>query len=382
MRNVLYDMIYLMACGVNESKPDADYIKDVDLEELYYMSGIHSVEALVGMVLKQAGVALSKEWNEKIAKAVRKILLFDVERAKLLSFMEEKGIWYLPLKGIILKDYYPAIGMRQMGDNDILFDYSFSEEIRKYMESQGYETVSIGKHYHDEYEKKPIYNFEMHGALYGEKNNDWVQYYSDIKKKLILNEGSSYGYHFTDEDFYIYIVSHIYKHYEEYGTGIRGLLDMYVYLKVMSEKLDYAYIEQECRVLGIAEFEYQNRKLCEKIFAVNSPEEVAALEKDLSIEEKELLIYYFSSGVYGTLERGVKKRVEKVWKENDGMSRLSYLWDRIFPPEEVMKKHYSNVYKHKLLLPFAYVYRLWTGAFDKKKREKMIVEVDTVKKMK
>lgn len=383
MKKVEIDMIYLASCGVNGSNPDADFIREVDLDKLYHMSCIHSMEALIGMVLRQAGVSVSKEWNEKIAKAVRKVLLFDAERAKLFSFMEQRGIWYLPLKGIILKDYYPAIGMRQMSDNDILFDYTFSEEIQMYMESQGYETVSIGIGHHDEYEKKPVYNFEMHGNLYSENHiSGWAQYYKDIKKKLILNNGSSYGYHFTDEDFYIYIVSHIYKHYEEYGTGIRGLLDMYVYLKEMSQKLDYNYIEQECTVLGIAEFEYQNRKLCKKIFGVDSPKEAEALEDELSVEDKELLAYYFSSGVYGTLERGVKKRIERVWKENEGISRMSYLWNRIFPPKEVMEKHYSHVYKHKLLLPFAYVCRLWEGLCNKKRRDKMFVEVDTIKKMK
>ena len=383
MRNIQYDMIYLAACGVNGSSPEAEFIKELDLEKMYQLSYMHSMEALIGMVLRQAGVSLSKEWNEKIAKAVRKILLFDAERTKLLSFMEERGIWYLPLKGIILKDYYPAIGMRQMSDNDILFDYSFSDEIQKYMESQGYKTVSIGKHHHDEYEKEPVYNFEMHGNLYGEKHiRGWSEYYADIKKKLILNEGSSYGYHFTEEDFYVYIVSHIYKHYEEYGTGIRGLLDMYVYLKEMSSKLDYAYIEQECTVLGITDFEKQNRELCKKVFGVKTLAQTEALENELSAEEKELIRYYFTSGAYGTLERGVKKRIEKVWNENEDISRLSYMWSRIFPPKEQMKKHYSQVYKHKLLLPYAYICRLWEGLHDKKRREKMFVEVDTIKKMK
>ena len=53
---------------------------------------------------------------------MRKALLFDAERKGILDFMEQRGIWYLPLKGVVLKDYYPAVGMRQMSDNDILYD--------------------------------------------------------------------------------------------------------------------------------------------------------------------------------------------------------------------------------------------------------------------
>lgn len=383
MKKVELDMIYLLSCGVNGNNPDADYIKEVDLEKLYHMSCVHSVEALIGMVLKQAGVALPKEWNERIAKAIRKVLLFDAERAKLLSFMEQKGIWYLPLKGVILKEYYPAIGMRQMSDNDILFDYSFSKEIQNYMESQGYETISIGRGSHDEYKKEPVYNFEMHGSLYNSTHKSgWEYYYREIKKKLILNSGSSYGYHFTDEDFYVYIMTHAYKHYKGSGTGIRTLLDIYVYLKAMHQKLDYAYIEQECAVLGIAEFEYQNRKLCEKVFSVESPNDAESIEEKLSLEDKGMLAYYFSSGVYGTIERGVESRVEKLWKQKKRLTKLSYFWKRIFPDVEVIEENYSYVYKHKLLLPLGYVYRLWMGLFDKKRRYKMLKEIEIIKKIK
>lgn len=383
MKKVELDMIYLLSCGVNGNNPDADYIKKIELEQLYQMSCEHSVEALIGMVLKQAGVSLQKEWNERIAKAVRKVLLFDAERAKLLSFMEQKGIWYLPLKGVILKEYYPAIGMRQMSDNDILFDYSFSKEIQNYMESQGYETISVGKGNHDEYKKEPVYNFEMHRALYDATfKSDWEYYYTEIKKKLVLNNGSSYGYHFTDEDFYIHIVSHGYKHYVGNGTGIRTLLDIYVYLKAMHQKLDFAYIEQECAVLGIVEFEYLNRKLCEKVFCLDSPNEIETLEENLSVEDKEMLTYYFSSGVYGMIERGVKNRVERFWEQNDGIPKIYYWWNRIFPDVKVIEHYYSHVYKHKLLLPFAYVYRLWMGLFNKKRRDKMVNEIKIIKKIK
>ena len=37
--------------------------------------------------------------------------------------------------------------------------------------------------------------------------------------------------HFTDEDFYVFIVAHEYKHFADLGgTGIRNLVDRYVYL--------------------------------------------------------------------------------------------------------------------------------------------------------
>lgn len=60
---------------------------------------------------------------------------------------------YLPLKGIIMKDYYPSVGMRQMSDNDILFDADAWERMEKHMISEGYKAEYVGKGNHDVYHK-------------------------------------------------------------------------------------------------------------------------------------------------------------------------------------------------------------------------------------
>lgn len=60
---------------------------------------------------------------------------------------------YLPLKGIIMKDYYPSVGMRQMSDNDILFDADAWERMEKHMISEGYKAEYVGKGNHYVYHK-------------------------------------------------------------------------------------------------------------------------------------------------------------------------------------------------------------------------------------
>lgn len=115
-------MLYLASIGINistKSKPDEKCLEhyrtnEEDMKALFCMSARHFIDALVGTTLKQAGAALPKYWEDRMVKAVRKVLLFDVERKKLCAWMDSEHIWYLPLKGIILKDYYPSIGMRQL----------------------------------------------------------------------------------------------------------------------------------------------------------------------------------------------------------------------------------------------------------------------------
>lgn len=80
----------------------------------------------------------------------------------MFQYMDAEHIWYMPLKGAILKDLYPRQEMRQMADNNILFDTSCEAAVKDYFVKEGYEVISYAKGNHDVYEKEPVYNFEMH----------------------------------------------------------------------------------------------------------------------------------------------------------------------------------------------------------------------------
>jgi len=381
--NVLLSMLYLAGCGVSEVVPDKDYCSKLDMSALYKVSRKHLLTALIGISLTSTGLKLPDEWEEEIQKAIRKNVLFDIERAKLLSFMEQKGIWYLILKGIVLKDFYPAVGMRQMSDNDILFDCSFCDDVQEYMESQGYEAVSIGVGNHDVYKKNPVYNFELHRTLYGEICQDrWGAYYGNIKERLVLSSGTSYGYQFTDEDFYVYIVAHAYKHYTGAGTGLRTLLDFYVYLKAKEADLDFAYIKKECEVLGIAEFEQKNRSLCKKVFDAPELLGMEDWERSMSVEEKDMLLYYLTSGTYGSMERNWENAVRLFRKKSDSMAKLKYMWKRLFPGYDTYK-FYAGSCKSKFVTSLVgWFRRALVILFTKSRRELMKKEIKTIKKMK
>ena len=415
INQIAYDMIYLASVGINSKcKPDEKCLEryrtnEENRKELFQMSAKHSTDALIGMTLKQAGVVLPKYWEESMVKAVRKVLLFDAERKKLCAWMESEHIWYLPLKGIVLKEYYPSIGMRQMSDNDILFDADAWERVEKHMLSEGYETESVGRRHHDVYHKAPVYNFEMHRSLYSNRDNErWVEYYSDIKDRLLSDQSevvcdavhgasenttanqtesvdggnSSCGYHMSDEDFYIYITSHAYKHYSKSGTGIRTLLDFYAYLKAKEESLDFDYIQTECRKLGIRDFEKRSRRLCWKVFSSQQIYDRVSLEQSLSADEMEMLKYYLSSGVYGTFERMVESRIEKQKKTygSGKLSKLTYYWHRVFPGMDLYEK-YPLLVKHRFLIPAYWFYRIVRLLFSKKRRNHMLYELKVVKKV-
>lgn len=356
-------MLYLTACAVNGIKPDSDYISHMDLEKLFQMCQFHSLTAIVCMALESAEIT-DKKFIEAKSKAIRKNILLDAEREKILDFLEKNKIWHMPMKGVILKGFYPKIGMRQMADNDILYDKSYQNQVFEFMNKSGYTAKSFGKSHHDTYMKPPVYNFEMHTDLFEKTNNEkFYSYYSEIKKHLVRDNKKGYRFHFTDEDFYVYMTAHEYKHYNNSGTGLRSLLDCFVFVKEKGESLNWEYIAEQIDILGITDFEKESRQLAMKIFTNPCCEE-------LSSGEKKMLGFYLFSGTYGTMKHTLEKRVRTFNEQTGSTSKLRYIWHRIFPPMEFYRQYFPFFYRHKFLLPIGWGFRLLRGVICRRKHMK------------
>ncbi len=365
-----YDMIYLIICSLHGIVPEQSKVEQMNLAALYNLSKKHGLTAMVCMPLDTVGVFststdkdLVKKWKDAKEKAIRKNLMLDAERNEILSYMDREGIWYLPLKGILLKEMYPKLGMRQMADNDILYDKRYQQELMQFMTARGYEPSQIGKGNHDIYRKEPVYNFEMHTALYGAAHDkNWEAYYRNVKQRLRKDEGNRFGYHFREEDFYIYLLTHIYKHYRGSGTGIRSLLDIYVFLKDRRMKLNWHYIAVEMERLGISEFEQESRELCIRLFSKE--------QYPITQREREIVAYYHSSGTYGTIENNVEHKLRKYQSDNEPISavtRLKYFYARLIPDMDYYKNYVPFVYRHKILIPFYILFRVLRGLLRHRK---------------
>ncbi len=195
-------LIYLMACSLQGTKPEEALLANIDMEALLRLAKAHSVSAMVCMALEQtdafqhAAETTRLKWLDCKNKAVRKNMLLDAERHRLEKEFAEHGIWYMPLKGSILKDWYPKFGMREMADNDILFDPAGRKQVREIFQNRGYKTVSFRKGNHDVYEKAPIYNSEMHVSLFHGTYKELTEQYENVKERLLPVDGTVYQFKF------------------------------------------------------------------------------------------------------------------------------------------------------------------------------------------
>ena len=355
-------MLRLCRSVLLERKLKPDYVDRIDTDKLFQLCEYHCLTALVCTALEYNGIIPDKKWSDAKAKAIRKNMLLDAERAQITGFLENTHIWYIPLKGSVLKDYYPNVGMRQMSDNDILFDETKRDSVNVLMEERGYYLKS-GKNDHcDEWVKEPVYNFEMHLNLFTPRQDD-TGYFTDIKGRLVRVSPDGYEYRFTDEDFYIYMTAHAYKHYHGAGSGLRTLIDYYVFLDKKESSMNWEYISAEISKLELSEFEQQIRTTALSFFAQ---------ESELTAEGKKMILFMINSGTYGSLDNWIDAQADRLKVNSKGQ----YLFRRLFPTMNWWHKEYPATKKYPIKIVPLFFYRI--GRMVSVRRKQIIKEINVI----
>lgn len=361
-KTALENLIYLSECVFNGRVPDTGRAGSMDLNSLYAAAKAHSMCSVAAYALEKAGIR-SEAFVQARAKAMRKTAAVEDELMQLLAQMESAGVWYLPLKGAVLKDFYPGFALREMSDIDVLFDPAGADKVREIFLGMGYTVKAFGDRIHDIYQKKPMYHFEMHRQLFGRNKGAFFRCYENVSQRLVPDGKSKYGRRFTPEDFYVFLNAHEYKHVSGSGTGLRSLADEYLYLKRMGQSLDWTYIGAELDKLGIREFEEENRRLADRIFG----------GEPVTNEVLEAMEHIVSSGTYGNRENKVRNGIARSGGGTAG--KLRYFFSRVFMPLDEIRQTFPFVYRTKVFIPLLPAIRLVRGVLFRRKQMKTELKI-------
>lgn len=378
-------VIKILGDFVNNTIIDKDFfnenIIDVANEEnsqkiyigrIYYIAKKHNLVSIMAQAMEKLGFEsdsdIWKRWLKEKNQLIYKSVLMDVEREAIQDFFEKNNIWYMLLKGMVIRKYYPAPELREMADNDILFDNKYSKEVYDFMTARGYKSDDYNKGYHDEYLKPPAYNFEMHRQLVSSKERPkWYEYYKDVKSILINDANGKNQFYFSDNDFYVYFIVHTYKHFLNSGMGLRTVLDVYLYVSNLQEKLDFDYIEEQLKKLDAYDFEQTFRSIAFKMFDENL--EDRKWWDLFDVKEQEMLSYVLDAGTYGNLENSVAHKMGYTKGEKKKTSdKAKYIFRRLFPSMDTIEEFFPFFYKHKWAIPFLYIYRIGKIPFTRRKK--------------
>ena len=375
-------LLLLLRCALNGETAEASWSSE-EWMRIWHLAKRSNVEAALWQAVKPYEEALPEKlrslWKQAGTMGMYRELQFDVEREQLLEALEEHGISYLPLKGILLKDYYPKPGMRYMCDNDILYGYVEPDPAGGYclrgkteaereqglleaqkvlcsiMKQHGYEVEGLTGN-HDAFQKLPMFNFELHRALF-DKTSPFLPYYKNPWKRAVRSTESPYRYGYSTEDLYLFVTAHAYKHYDGSGCGIRTLADEAMYLKKQGDSMDWSYVEAEAETLGLSAFEKALRRCAEHLLLGRGEAEA---------DDWEMAYYMLGCGTYGTMDNRIMRSIGRLQTETGGdkkQAKKRYVRDRIFLSEERIQEYYPFFYRHKYLRWMFPIYRTVRGLF-------------------
>ncbi len=267
---------------------------------------------------------------------------------------EKNGIRHQILKGTIMKNIYPSPEMREMSDIDLVVYDESLDRAAKIMEEMGYENHGLVKH-HMIFSKGAKLLVEVHWCLFDANAGKKQHLYFKDNFRAKLKEGTQYTYEFSLEDFYVYMISHMAKHFFETGCGIRNLVDIYVYINKYGETMNKEYLDKELNECGIFDFEKNMRNLA---FIWLDNEEFDTFNENL-------FEYMVESGIYGKRENGIWSQLAKETSNGRANAKIHFY----FPSINFMKEKYPWLEKAPFLLPIGWVIRGVTGISQKEARE-------------
>jgi len=305
-------------------------------------------------------------FRQRVMNSMFRTMAQVSELKALEECFEKNSIINQPLKGARLKFYYPAPEMREMSDIDVLIKEDNMDLAAEKLTEMGYSLNQAIKH-HDIYSKEPYMVIEAHRAMYDKTvDKNQYEYFSNFSR-AVLREGYCYTYDFNPDDFYIYMLAHMAKHFYVKGCGIRNLVDIYVYLNKFGSQLNREYLNKEFEKLKLRDFVEQ----CEALTFIWLGKKESTQFYD------NLFDYMINCGIYGKDENGIWHKFAEDSQQGKNVSRFQLKLWYWFPPVHYMSEYYPWLEEKKWLLPVAWGIRAYRGIFLKKgvRKKQMLKEI-------
>ena len=330
------------------------------LPALFKLSKRHDLAHLIGDALDKNGLLpdgteAKKRFLQERNMAVYRIEQLRYEYEQVFSALEELQVDYLPLKGTVLRKYYPEDWMRTSADVDVLIHKEDLDEIVKYLKERlDYEQEYVGAY--DSTVISPTgFHIELHFDLITKYDNETANDLLANVWEYTDRIGDSYQYIMSDDYFYYYHLAHMARHFIDGGCGVRPYVDLWL----LNNKISFNK-EQRNTLLqkgGLLKFS-QASEFLSRVW----------LEEEPHVQESQWLEdYLLNGGVYGNKENKV------AIQQGQAGGRFKYIMSRIFMPLEEMQHRYEVLKKHKWLYPFMVVRRcfevLFKGDSKRIKRE-------------
>ena len=334
---LLFALLRHAVCGEELREDIRQACTPDNLETVYKLAKKHDVAHLVAIAIEQLQIPVC-EVMDKLRKtkitAIYRYAKLDNELGKVCDVLEEEKIPFIPLKGSVLRRYYPEPWMRTSADIDILVDESNLKKASICLtEKLGY--ICKGRAYHDvSFVSSSGILLELHFILTEESKFPKAQeFLYAVWEHTEAEQGKHYEKQMQGSMFLFYHILHMANHVQGGGCGIRFFLDYHI----INQRVPY------------------DREKYHKLLSQSGLQQFADLVDALSMvwfereeycrQTKMFEQFIISGGTFGSINSrvAIKTAIEG--------GKRQWLWTQFFLPYDQLKGLYPILQKQKWLTP-------------------------------
>ena len=334
-------------------------ITESQLKTLYTLSEKHDIAHLLAFALEKNGIDLHGEtgklfFKQKMLSIYRREQI-DFEEERITSVFREEKIPFIPLKGAVIKNFYPEKWMRTSCDIDILVKpEDFKKAVTILLEKEGFLLERSGSRDYSLVSKRGV-NLELHFAITNEIDKRVNSVLERVWEFATPKKEGDFLFETTNEFLLFHTIAHAQYHFMDGGCGIRPVLDLWF----LEKELHYSKETLSNLLNETGSFDFHK--------GLESLSKVWFENKEYDDLTSSLEDYILQGGVFGSrFNLGATGSHKKGgWRK--------YILNRIFMPKEKLELKYPSLKKHPLLLPFYHV-RRWFGLLKKENRKEAFNE--------
>ena len=401
MTQAFPDVLYLFKCAAFGEEPNLS--KEINLQNVYTVSRQQGVWPLVFLSVANEYEKGRITADPKLIEAMREQILISVTKGAtrkeilklILNELRGYGIKAALLKGDTLAELYAYPDYRLSGDIDLLIDIKDEKKIFEVFEKYGFEIEKrMNKEHHSVCCHPAAGTVELHVALYDDYCEEiWFEGKTQIEEEyttLVTKDGYSYDVLGINDQF-IYNVMHMIKHFLSGGAGIRQIMDVLLFIKTYRDRLSFGRYRELISGLGFDSFmdccmDIGTKYLgfsTEELFYINGGKSAADMSTAVLDDIERCGMFGFNDI---DLRDFKMTYLEKKYKKDTGGELEEYMKKRLnfrqklgllFIRKDVLARKYPYVKKSPLLVPVAWVHRLFKFVFFHEKLEPDEKKIDT-----
>ena len=357
-------LIHLIRCAIHNQQP-CELPQGLCFDRIYECGVYHHVANIafysVEKLTNKPADELYRKWQACRDRAVILDINQNYAAQEIRAALEGASIRFLEVQGTKLKPLYPHPEWRTMSDIDFIIDPENLQKAADLLKGLGYECeekygAEVDAH------RRPNINIEMHSHYFLEE----IEYREALRLPFETVEQTG---QYDLNEFYLYNILHIARHYFYGGCGIRRVLDAYFLNKTFGEMLDRQYIQDALERVNAADFAAELSELADAWFG----------GAEQNVSRCKMAKYIILSGMHGTRSNATKKYLDQHYDSTARFGKLKYMFHRFAGSGGILRKAYPVLEQYKILYPFCWVHRAFCS-LRPKMIKRFISEVKAVNK--